>query len=99
MPYQENAKMLTLEELKQVFKEEEERENKKASSEELKQILQQQKIELNKIRIDEKKRNLDQKPDVKDNTRNKDNLTYIISCVALLLHSLVLVGFLFVIFT
>lgn len=90
--------MLTLEELKQVFKEEEERENKKASSEELKQILQQQKIELNKIRIDEKKRKLDQKPDVKD-TRSKDNLTYIVSCVALLLHSLVLIGFLFAIFT
>lgn len=88
--------MLTLEELKQVFKEEEEREYKKASSEELKQILQQQKIELNKIRIDEKKRKLDQKP---DNTRSKDNLTYIISCVALLLHSLVLIGFLFAIFT
>ena len=91
--------MLTLEELKQVFKEEEERENKKASSEELKQILQQQKIELNKIRIDEKKRKLDQKPDVKDNTRSTDNLTYIISCVALLLHSLVLMVFLFAIFT
>ena len=91
--------MLTLEELKQVFKEEEERKNKKASSEELKQILQQQKIELNKIRIDEKKRKLDQKPDVKDNTRSKDNLTYIISCVALLLNSLVLIGFLFAIFT
>ena len=91
--------MLTIEELKQVFKEEEERENKKASSGELKQILQQQKIELNKIRIDEKKRKLDQKPDVKDNTRCKDNLTYIISCVALLLHSLVLIGFLFAIFT
>ena len=91
--------MLTFEELKQVFKEEEEQANKKASSEDLKQILQQQKIELNKIRIDEKKRKLDQKPDIKDNTRIKDNLTYIISCVALLLHSLVLIGFLFAIFT
>lgn len=90
--------MLTLEELKQVFKEEEERENKKASNEELNQILQQQKIELNKIRIDEKKRKLDQQPKAKDNTRNKDNLPYVISCVALLLHSLVLIGFLFAIF-
>ena len=90
--------MLTLEELKQVFKEEEDQANKKASSEELKQILQQQKIELNKIRIDEKKRKLDQKPNAKD-TRSKDNLAYIISCVALLLHSLVLISFLFAIFT
>ena len=92
--------MLTLEELKQVFKEEEERENKKASSEELKQILQQQKIELNKIRIDEKKRKLDQQPKTKakDTTQAKDNLPYVVSCVALLLHSLVLIGFLFAIF-
>lgn len=91
--------MLTLEELKQVFKEEEERANKKASSEELKQILQQQKIELNKIRIDEKKRKLDQQPKSKDNARSKDNLTYVIACFALLLHSLILVVFLFAIFT
>lgn len=90
--------MLTLEELKQVFKEEEERENKKASSEELKQILQQQKIELNKIRIEEKKRKIDQQSQAKDHARNKDNLTYIVACLALLLHSLVLVGFLFAIF-
>ena len=90
--------MLTLEELKQVFKEEEEQANKKASSEELKQILQQQKIELNKIRIEEKKRKLDQQPKTKDNARSKDNLTYVISCFALLLHSLVLIGFLFAIF-
>ena len=93
--------MLTLEELKQVFKEEEEQANKRTSNEDLKQILQQQKIELNKIRIDEKKRKLDQKPDVKDKdtTQSKDNLPYVISCVALLLHSLVLIGFLFAIFT
>ena len=91
--------MLTLEELKQEFKEEEERANKKASNEELKQILQQQKIELNKIRIEEKKRKIDQQPKAKDNARSKDNLTYIISCLALLLHSLVLIVFLFAIFT
>lgn len=84
--------MLTLEELKQVFKEEEDQANKKASSKDLNQILQQQKIELNKIRIDEKKRKLDQQPNA------KDNLTYIIACLALLLHSLVLIGFLFAIF-
>ena len=90
--------MLTLEELKQVFKEEEEQANKRTSNEDMKQILQQQKIELNKIRIEEKKSKLDQKPKAKDNT-SKDNLTYIISCVALLLHSLVLIGFLFAIFT
>ena len=90
--------MLTLEELKQVFKEEEDQANKKASNEDLKQILQQQKIELNKIRIEEKKRKIDQQPQAKDNTRSKDNLTYIVACFALLLHSLILVVFLFAIF-